>query len=439
MMSPLTQVLDRMALATVPGIHLGLDRVEALLERLGHPEREIRAIHVAGTNGKGSVIAFLEAMLLAQGVCVATYTSPHLVRFNERFRIQGRDVNDEPIARALERVLAAAGDIPATWFEKITVAAFLLFVDQGFGRRGADRPSDWGLVLLETGMGGRLDATNVVAPLMTLITAIGLDHTTELGTDIVTIAGEKGGIMKKNVPALTSCGPGPAQDLLLSRGRAIDAPVFLPGRDYRFDVPEMGGEWRFEDDRGGIELPLPGLPGRHQFENAALAVAAARRLADRGIDISSQAIAAGLTGVRWPGRLERVPGNPDLLLDGAHNPLGMTALTRFLDDDPHLPGRRTVIFSALRDKNIHSMIDILAPSVHRAVAVMVGAGRGCPTDVLASLWRKSGKESFEAVDFADAWSRALAVTPAGGQIVVTGSLYLVGQVRSLLDSRRSRV
>ncbi|MBF0348373.1 MAG: bifunctional folylpolyglutamate synthase/dihydrofolate synthase [Magnetococcales bacterium] len=431
--TPLSRLLDRMALATPPGIHLGLDRVVTLLERMGHPQRQLQTIHVAGTNGKGSVIAFLEAILLAQGYSVARYTSPHLVRFNERIHIQGREVADEPLVEALEQVMRLGDGIAATWFEKITVATFWLLVQQGLGISGANQ----GVVLLETGMGGRLDATNVVDPLLTLITAIGLDHTEYLGSNIEAVAREKAGILKPGVPAITSCGPGPAREVISARAAVIGAPLLLPGVDYRFEIAETSYDWVFEDAAGRLILPAPGLAGRHQYENAALAVAGARALAECGWPVSKAAIDAGLARVSWPGRLEFLSGTPEVLLDGAHNPLGMTALARFLAESHRDPASRTLIFSALNDKDLHAMVALLAPRVGQVVVVSVGGARACATEVLGSLWRDRGKKVWETIDFQEAWSRASDITPPGGQILVSGSLYLVGRAHSLLDSRRS--
>ncbi|HIJ85915.1 MAG TPA: bifunctional folylpolyglutamate synthase/dihydrofolate synthase, partial [Magnetococcales bacterium] len=357
-------------------------------------------------------------------------TSPHLVRFNERIRIQGREVADASIAEALLRVHETSEGIPATWFEKITVAAFWLFVQHGLGATGA-RPA---LVLLETGMGGRLDATNVVVPLLSLITAIGLDHMEYLGTDMESIAWEKGGILKSQVPAITSCPSGVVQDVLVRQARNIGAPLLLPGRDYRFHITGKDGCWEFEDTQGGLSLPPPGLAGAHQYENAALAVAALRQLAPW--PVSPSAMAAGLTQVYWPGRLEYVAGAPSALIDGAHNPLGMTVLARALAEDDHSPPLRTLIFSALDDKDLHSMVQHLAPWVGHVVVLPVGGQRGYELPVLEACWQNQGKTVFKVVNFQDAWKQAMAVTPPHGQLLITGSLYLVGEARSFLDRPR---
>ncbi|MBF0421931.1 MAG: bifunctional folylpolyglutamate synthase/dihydrofolate synthase [Magnetococcales bacterium] len=426
----LSQILERMAQETPPGILLGLDRVQHLLERLGNPQRQLRFIHVAGTNGKGSVIAFLEAIFKARGIRVGAYTSPHLVRFNERIRLQGEAAPDEVIVEALSAVLEVTGDIPSTWFEKITAAAFWLFARHGLSRAGPEAA----MVLLETGLGGRLDATNVVLPELTLITALGLDHCGYLGSDLASIAREKAGIFKEGVTAISSCSTAPALEVLLDQARRIGTPILLAGRDYRYRYHHPGALWEFEDAHGRLELPPPGLGGLHQYENAALAVAAARALPSDPWSMTAQAIAQGLVEVYWPGRLHSVSGTPDLLLDGAHNPLGMTALAQSLSQDPHPPRQRTVIFSALQDKDIHSMVKILSPWVEKVIVVSVGGDRGCPGGELRSQWQHCGKSVQMVPDFLTAWSRARELTPEDGQILITGSLYLVGQACSLLHS-----
>ncbi|MBF0132680.1 MAG: bifunctional folylpolyglutamate synthase/dihydrofolate synthase [Magnetococcales bacterium] len=427
----LNQVLDAMALATPPGIHLGLERVEAMLQRLGHPERQLRVIHVAGTNGKGSVIAFLEAILRAQGVAVAAYTSPHLVRFNERIRFQGQELGDDAIAEALEMVLGSAAGIASTWFEKITVAALWLFANLG-SVIGGENPD---VVLLETGMGGRLDATNVVArPLMTLITAIGLDHRDYLGSDIATIAWEKGGILKRGVPALTSCGSGAAWEVLMAQAQTVGTSLQCLGRDFRYHHAGPGGGWAFADAWGSLRLPTPGLAGPHQRENAALAVAAIRCLARDGWSVSESSLSRGLREVHWPGRLQHVAGKPAMVLDGAHNPLGMVALAHALAEERYDPHDRTLVFSALKDKDVCDMAQILAPWVNHVIVVTVGGDRGRSTEDLQTCWQNIGKPTQCAVSFQEAWDLALAITPDHGQILVSGSLYLVGQACSLLDS-----
>ncbi|MBF0419541.1 MAG: bifunctional folylpolyglutamate synthase/dihydrofolate synthase [Magnetococcales bacterium] len=430
MHTPLAQVLEHMATTTPPGIHLGLERVEALLQRLGNPHRQLRFIHVAGTNGKGSTIAFLEAILLAQGIRVGTYTSPHLVRLNERIRIQGVELDDATLATAFVKILEASEAIPTTWFEKITVAAMCLFAEHGLTIT-SDTPS---LVLLETGLGGRLDATNVVVPEVALVTALGLDHQEFLGSDIETIAWEKAGIFKNSVPARTSCTPGPALEVLIRHARRIGAPLQILGQDFFSIVAQADRSWIYTDAQGQLELPPPGLAGRHQYENAALAVAAIRALHPTW-NVAPEAIARGITQVNWPGRLQRIATTtPPLLLDGAHNPLGIATLARALAEDPCPPAQRTVIFSALKDKDSPAMIKILVPLVDKVVVVAVGGLRGCPVETLTQQWQKVGKRVQVAPNLAAAWIRAREITPETGQIIITGSLYLVGEACSLLNS-----
>lgn len=429
MNTTLAQVLEQMATTTPPGIHLGLERVEALLQRLGNPHHHLRFIHVAGTNGKGSTIAFLEAILLSQGIGVGTYTSPHLIRLNERFRLQGKEFDDTTLAQAFVKILEASQDIPTTWFEKITVAALTLFAEHGLTKTSGT-PS---LVLLETGLGGRLDATNVVIPEVALITALGLDHQDYLGLDIESIAWEKAGIFKTSVPALTSCTPGLAQEVLIRHARRIGAALHLPGQDFFFTVSQKDHSWSYSDAQGQLELPPPGLSGRHQYENAALAVAAVRTL-HPSWSITPKAITQGILHVTWPGRLQRINTTPPLLLDGAHNPLGIATLALALADDPCPPSERTVIFSALKDKDSSAMIKILSPMVDKVVVLPIGGVRGCPIEELKQQWLSVGKTVAVAANLTAAMTEAQAITPMTGQIVITGSLYLVGEACSLVNS-----
>ncbi|MBF0263041.1 MAG: bifunctional folylpolyglutamate synthase/dihydrofolate synthase, partial [Magnetococcales bacterium] len=310
----LRQLLERRPSET---IRPGLTAIRRLLARLGDPHRHLSVIHVAGTNGKGSVIAFLEAMLRAAGVPVARFTSPHLHRFNERIRLDGHEIADADLDPLLAETLAADPDEETTFFELTTAAAFLHVARQARFKSGA------GIVLLETGLGGRLDATNVVTPLLSIVTAIGLDHRDYLGPSLERIAFEKAGILKAGVPAVADTAGRDTMRVLWGVARRRGVPLEGAGRDFRRRIFADGlgwaGSWRFEDREGAMHLPKPSLPGGHQYANAALAVAGLRLLRRQGVlGISDAAIRSGVEAARWPGRLERFPGPPPVWLDGAH-------------------------------------------------------------------------------------------------------------------------
>ena len=304
-------VLDRLKGLHPKVIDLSLDRMERLLAALGHPERSLPpVVHVAGTNGKGSTLAFLRAMLEAAGLRVHVYTSPHLVRFNERIRLAGKLISDDRLAALLEDVEKANAGQPITFFEVTTAAAFL-----AFAREEAD------VVLLETGLGGRLDATNVVErPAVNAITRISYDHRQYLGDTLTAIAGEKAGIMRRDVPVVWAVQPDPeAADTLSARAAGIGALV----QDWKVTPQENG--FRFESAKRSVDLPMPGLPGAHQIGNAGLAIACLDHLP---FTISDEAVAKGLQTVEWPARLQRLTRGPladslpegwQLWLDGGHN------------------------------------------------------------------------------------------------------------------------
>ena len=280
-------------------IDLGLEATFRLLADLDNPQAGLSFIHIAGTNGKGSVLAFLTSLLRRAGASVGSYTSPHLVRFNERICINGKEIADALLADHLEAVLTANGNQPATFFELTTACALRHFSHV--------RP-DW--CLLETGLGGRLDATNVVTPRLSIITPIGSDHGDFLGHDIRAIAGEKAGIIKAGIPVAAHADPPEAAGIVRRIARERDAPLIEQGRDYDFQV-HQDGSWRYEDRHRSLILPPPGLAGHHQYGNAALALAAFFHLPD-GPSLPSGRIGPALAKTVWPARLERFPGPPEI-------------------------------------------------------------------------------------------------------------------------------
>ena len=414
-------------LARLTGLHpklidLSLGRIERLLAALGHPERQLPpVVHVAGTNGKGSTIAFVRSIAEAAGLAVHVYTSPHLVRFNERIVVAGEVIADDALADILEACEAANGGAPITFFEVTTAAAFMAF---------AETPAD--LALIETGLGGRFDATNVIArPTLTAITPISIDHTHFLGDTIADIAGEKAGILKPGVACVVAAQRVEAAAVIEARAAKIRAPLVRHEHDWRLDG------MTYADDRGAVDLPDPGLAGRHQVENAALAVACARHLP--AFDISAENIVEGVRRAEWPARLhrliggklnERLPNNWQLWLDGGHNPAAAAVLAEVLADwagDPvHL------VVGMLRTRDPVEFLAPLAPFVTRARAVPVpGEESSLTAAELTAAARRVGIDADPA-DNVSAAVRSLAdrfgADRAGGRILICGSLYLAGSV-----------
>ncbi len=398
-------------------IDLSLERLETLLDKLGHPERKLPpVIHVAGTNGKGSTCAFLRAMAEAAGLRVHVYTSPHLVRFNERIRIASELVSDAALADALEHVERVNAAAPITVFEVITAVAFHLF---------AQAPAE--LCVLEVGLGGRGDATNVIArPAACAITSISLDHRELLGDTLELIAGEKAGIMKRDVPVAIGAQPDTVVAVLLEAAARIGAPVRLRDRDWTV-TPEMTG-FRYTDGTGVLALPAPSLPGSHQYDNAGIAIAALRAC---GLAVNDAAITAGIAAAEWPARLQRLRGRlartlpPDweLWLDGGHNPgagevLG-AHLATWADRPVHL------IVGMKDSKDAAGFLRPLLPHATTLWAVAEpGQHSALPVEAIVAA---SGGVARPGPHVADALA-AIGREHAAGRVLICGTLYLAGEV-----------
>ncbi len=400
--------------------------MERLLDDLGRPQDRLApVIHVAGTNGKGSVVAFLRAMLEAADLAVHVYTSPHLVRFRERIRVAGRLIEDAALLPLLEEVERVNDGRPITFFEVTTAAAFL-----AFARARAD------VVVLETGMGGRLDATNVIPkPFATAITPIGLDHQQYLGETLAEIAGEKAGIFKPDVPAVIGPQPTAVLEVLLESARAVGAPTSCIGRDWQIDIA-ANGDLRFEGKRRMLELPKPGLAGRHQYDNAGLALAVLDRKTPWRIE--QRHLAAGMTSVEWPGRLQRLrrgplvgrlPPGTELWLDGGHNPSAAVVLAEWAQADENTPPLDLIV-GQLRTKPAAEFLRPLAPLARRLIAVPVAGETPCwaPEEIVAAA-KEVGIIAAAAASSVREALAVLAVAGASpGRILICGSLYLVGSV-----------
>jgi len=414
--------LDRLGALSLPSGRYGLETVRELLARLGNPEGSLPPVlHVAGTNGKGSTCAYLRAMLEAEGLIVHAATKPHLVRYNERIRVAGKLIEDDHLAALLKEVLDAGAGLDPSFFEVTTVATFL-----AFHRIPAD------VCVIETGLGGRLDATNVLAaPAVCGIATLGIDHEAfllapEPGTPeepLARIAFEKASIAKPGVPLVTqSYAPSPLASVLATAS-GIGAPVMLRGRDWWADVRET---IHYRDALGELDLPLPALPGAHQADNAALAVAMLRH--QSAVTVSGEAMARGIRSARWPARLQRlgpgpltalVPGRT-VWLDGGHNRDAGIAIARHLAGAPPLH----IVMGMLANKDPGA---ILAPLAGRAlsVAIVPAPGHDAHKPEDFAPFTPLPIASFASV------AEALAALPPQGDALIVGSLYLAGEVLRL--------
>lgn len=402
-------------------IDLSLGRIGGLLADLGHPEAKLPpVIHVAGTNGKGSLIAYLRAMLEAAGKRVHVYTSPHLVRFNERIRLAGGLIGDDALEAVLEEVERVNAGRPMTEFEMITAAALL-----AFSRIPADA------LLLETGLGGEFDATNVVdRPVLTAITPIDFDHMEFLGPHLETIAAAKAGIMKEGAPCI--CGPQRPEAAAVLRARAAALGIPLIRRGVEYDLEPLAGGFRFRDADGSLDLPLPALPGAHQVANAATAIACLRSLPGLGVD--AEAMAAGLRAVEWPARLQRLRRGPltDLLggralwLDGGHNPHCAEAVAAFIRERP--PMRRHLIVGMKANKDLAGFLRPFVGLVGGVTGIDIPEDPNChPPAAIAAAASALGIPGATASGAAPALA-ALAGEAGPEEVFILGSLYLAGAI-----------
>lgn len=406
-----------------------LDRVHALCALLGRPERRFPCVQIAGTKGKGSTAAMLASVLRAAGYRVGLYTSPHLHDFRERIRIGAQPISEEALAAAVALVRIAAERVhrehpelgQLTTFELTTAVAFVHFAQERVD-----------CAVLETGLGGRLDAVTVVQPLATVMTSISLDHTGFLGDTLAAIAREKAGIIKPGVPLV--CAPQPAAALaeIERRCAAHGAPLWLLGRDIDWTMRRRGRHWHVAvrtpwNAYGALRVPLL---GRHQCENAALAVATADLLYQRGFRVTPGAMRGGFARVRWPGRLEVLARRPWLVVDGAHNVDSAEKLAQALVDG--FAGRRILILGISRDKDITGIVRALAPIATQVIATAAPHPRAADPALIAAAASDCGLAATLAADVPAALARARALARAGDLICATGSLFLVAAVREAL-------
>jgi dihydrofolate synthase/folylpolyglutamate synthase len=433
-------------LASTPSHKFDLEHMRVLLRSMGHPERTFPSVLIAGTNGKGSTAATLASILLASGLKTGLYTSPHLVRLNERIRVNGEQISDGQFAGLHGEVdkiagqLVESGELPwhPSFFEMMTAFAF-----SHFARERVD------IAVLEVGMGGRLDATNVVEPLVSVITDISLDHQKYLGNSVGEIAREKVGIIRRNGVVVTLPQQPAANDVIGNTILELEAtgvsavhyvpPVSPASADYRMPSTKgVGARSRYPLEMMGkqilVETPLV---GRHQLRNVALAIAAAEQVGKKGLKgITPESIERGIRETRWPGRFQIVSqaGWPEIVLDVAHNPAGAWALRSVLseryDDRPLI-----FVFGAMRDKAISEMAEILFPLATRVIATQPANPRSASPDEIQQAASRTGTEIEAWGEVGSAIARASAIAVPEAVIVLTGSIYLVGESMSFLGLR----
>jgi len=426
-------LLERLKQLHPQSIDLSLGRIGRLLSRLGNPQDKLPPVlHVAGTNGKGSFLAFIRAIADALGEGVHVYTSPHLVHFHERIVLAGphgsAPIDEDLLVHCLARAEAANGGELITLFEITTAAAFLAF---------AETPAD--LLLLETGLGGRLDATNVVMkPVLTAITPISIDHVSFLGDTLTEIAGEKAGILKAGVPSVVGRQEREAFQVIERRAEQVGAPLHIAGRD--FDMYEQQGRLVFQTATRLLDLPLPRLTGRHQIDNAGAAIAAASLLF--GDALTTRALEHGLTHAEWPARLERlavgglhafVVDGTEIWIDGGHNAAGGKVIAHALAElDERVPRPVHLIFGMMDTKDAQAFIAPFKGLVERIYTVPIpDEPNAFGAEALAEIARAEGFDVVAAMSLPDALLRSQAALQGPGRVLICGSLYLAGHALKL--------
>lgn len=405
------------------GVKPGLDVMERLMEALGHPEKKFRSVHIAGTNGKGSTAAFLSSVLRTAGYKVGLYTSPHLVRFNERIRLNGMDIADEELVWLVQQVREATEreGIEATFFEFTTALAFLYFAQH-----------EVAMAVVEVGMGGRLDATNVITPLVSVITTIGLDHTEVLGDTLKKIAAEKAGIIKPGVPVVIGEKKPDVVAYLRAAAQAQSSPAVIVRKEMQvrdIDASLFRQKFTVEGSiQGQFEIHLL---GRHQIDNALTALAAIAQLRHQRMDIPDEAMQTGMVAARWDGRMQVVSHQPLVIVDGAHNEDGVEALCDFIKD---FPRHSVLVVAQKRGKHLSFLHDKVVPLFDHVI-VTEGTYQPMKAEVLARELARIHPRVEAFSNVREAVDRALALLPPDGFLLVSGSLYMVGGALSVLKGK----
>ncbi len=414
------------------GIKLGLANIRELCALLDNPQHSIKTIHVGGTNGKGSTAATLSAILHEAGYKVGLYTSPHLSNFTERIRINNIPIPEVRVAQLVRDIREGIGyrNIIPTFFEFTTALALVYFAEERVD-----------IAVMEVGMGGRLDATNIINPLVSVITNVGYDHTEHLGALLEKITVEKCGIIKEHAPVVTSESEGEILSIIKKTAKDAGTAAYVYGRDFyvepvkiEIDYSEFyyhGLRWK------GILLKSP-LAGRHQMFNIGVALYTIELLMKMGFNITGQQAAEGVRNVSWPGRLEILPGNPQVLLDGAHNHAGTIALRKFIEDvlmTGKEQGKIVLIFGVLKDKDAYSMIGELIPCSTEVIITRPDTERGLPVEGLKDIVERYGVNPHVTWTVSEALSLASDLTSPSDTIIVTGSLYVVGEARAIISNK----
>lgn len=406
------------------GIKLGLSTIRRILKGLGNPQNNFHSIHVAGTNGKGSVASALASILNASGYKAGLYTSPHLVRFNERITIDNQPISNANVVEAYKAVEQINyGKREPTFFEFATAMAFYEFSRQNV---------DWAVI--ETGMGGRLDATNIIKPALSIITNISVEHREYLGNTIAQIAGEKGGIIKRSTPVIIGIKQKRAISVVKEIAKAKSAPFFRLGNDFRVRRNKSGTFTYFGMKNTWPDLHT-GLLGNYQVDNSALVVAACEVLNRKKADIPLKSIKEGLAKNNWPGRLEVVSKNPFILLDGAHNLIATRNLAKYLSNN--LSNRNiTLVIGVLDDKPYKAMLNSLLPFCSRLIITAPKIDRALPPEILSAAAKSLISNITIISDVAKAVNHAIEIARSGDAVCIAGSLYVVGEAKEALDKMK---
>ncbi len=415
------------------GIKFGLDNVRTILSSLNDPQNQYPAIHIAGTNGKGSVCAMLSQILMEHGHRPGLFTSPHLVTVRERIRIAGDPIPEEDFSRHLSRLREVVEELivskfllsPPTYFEILSCLAFLHFAEERVD-----------IAILEVGMGGRYDATNVVTPVVSAITTISPEHQKFLGETQSEIASEKAGIIKPGIPLVCGVEEKVAHTTIRDRAKELSAPffaVFSDGRCLRKEKNEQNFRFKYTCGEEKYNY-LPSLLGEHQGKNAAIAIAVARQMSKNWRRLDQSRIIRGIETAKWPGRLEVVSERPFVLVDGAHNVEGAKALSKYVQEFISLPC--VLVFAVMRDKNIQKLSEILFPLAHTVICTRFPYFKAAsPEDIQRQASRFQGRIVFQP-DVPQAVQTALRAASPDGVVLVAGSLFLVGEIKKIFDSAK---
>ena len=409
------------------GMIFGLTQAERILNAIGDPHKEIQTIHIGGTNGKGSTAAMMSSILQKEGYRVGLYTSPHLIRFTERIKVNGKEIKEEQVAALtgwMRKEIEAAGILPPFTFFDFTTAMALHY----FKQKLVD------LAILEVGLGGRLDSTNVVDPLIAIITNIAKDHEEYLGKSILKIAREKAGIIKKGRPLITAVTQPHVLRLFSKVCQGKGSPYFRVGKEFRY-VHAEDGDFDYEGLNRKLWSIHLNLKGFHQVINATTALGATEVLEDLGYRVSTNAMIDGLKEVDWPGRLEMVSSFPRVILDGAHNPAGALVLKESLRKEFQYQNL-ILLIGIMKDKDIPSMLRLLAPLAHHIILTKPHTDRATAPSLLKKALGQNGKKAEIAEDLTEAIERGLSFTQKDDLLCITGSLYTVGEARAYFHPKR---